>query len=131
MLSAKQITEEAKKARVKAQAIYSNFQVGAAVETRSGKIYHGCNIESSSYGLTMCAERVAIFNAISAGDLDIVSVGIVADTNGPVAPCGACRQILVDFALNAKIHLANLNGDIKSTTSKRLTPHYFNKDSLK
>lgn len=130
MLSAKKITDLAKDARELAQAKYSNFKVGAAVETASGKIYTGNNIESSSYGLTICAERVAIFKAVSEGDLDIVSIGIVADTKGPVAPCGACRQILIDYARDAKVHLANMNGDLKSTTSKRLLPHFFNEDDL-
>lgn len=131
MLSAKKITDLAREARDLAQAKYSNFKVGAVVETASGKTYRGSNIESSSYGLTICAERVAIFKAVSEGDIDIVNVGIVADTKGPTAPCGACRQILIDYALNAKVHLANMSGDLKSTTTKRLLPHYFNEDDLK
>jgi cytidine deaminase len=128
--SKKELINEALIARKNAKAEFSKFQVGAALLTRSGKVYRGCNIESSSYGLTICAERNAIFNALSDGEEQIVSIAVVADTVNPVSPCGACRQIMVDYAENADVYLSNLAGEIKETTVKELLPYYFNRNDL-
>jgi len=130
LLSPELLIEEAKKARERARAEYSNFKVGAAVQAASGKIYRGCNIESSSYGLTMCAERVAIFNAISSGETEIVQIAVVTNSEKASSPCGACRQVLVDFALESKVYLNNCKDDTRSTTTKSLLPDYFSKVDL-
>lgn len=130
LLSPELLIEEAKKAREHARAEYSNFKVGAAVQASSGKIYHGCNIESSSYGLTMCAERVAIFNAISSGETEIKQIAIVTDTEKASSPCGACRQVLVDYALESNVYISNCTGDRNTTTAKALLPYYFSKVDL-
>jgi cytidine deaminase len=94
----------------RALADYSHFKVGAAIETSSGQVVAGCNIENASYGLTMCAERVAIFTALAAGHRDFRRLLIVANTAEPTPPCGACRQILWEFGGNLEILLANLSG---------------------
>jgi cytidine deaminase len=124
------LLEEAKHARKFSKSEFSGFAVGAAVQTSSGKIFHGTNIESSSYGLTICAERVAIFKAISEGEEDIEYISVIADTEEPVSPCGACRQIMVDYAANAKVVLGNLEDTYKITTTKKLLPHSFSKKDL-
>ena len=128
--SNEELVLEAKQAREKAQAEFSNFKVGAALLTHSGKIYHGCNVESSSYGLTICAERVAIFNALSDGETSFKSIAIVADTEHACSPCGACRQILIDYAEDADVVLANMKNNRKETTVKALLPDYFNRNDL-
>jgi len=93
-------------ARENAYAPYSNFQVGAAVLTSDGRVFSGCNVENISYGLTMCAERVAIFNAISSGVSSFASIAVVADTDTPISPCGACRQVMAEFNIN-RVLIAN------------------------
>jgi cytidine deaminase len=98
----------ARAARHHAVATYSHFKVGAALATRNGKIYTGCNVENASYGLTICAERVAIFKALSEGEREFAAIAVVADTESPTPPCGACRQILWEFGGNLEIQLANL-----------------------
>jgi cytidine deaminase len=103
------LVEAARKAREHAQAKFSHFKVGAALETVDGTIITGCNIENASYGLTICAERVAIFKALSEGHLHFTRVAVVADTNGPTPPCGACRQILWEYGGNLEVILANLS----------------------
>lgn len=118
-------------ARTKAYVPYSKFQVGAAIKTKKGKIYQGANIENASYGLTNCAERTAIFKAVSEGDYDLETIAIVADTDGPVSPCGACRQVMVEFfEPNAKVYLANLRGDVTETTVAELLPGAFGREDL-
>jgi len=102
----------ARRAREHADAKFSNFKVGAALETADGEVITGCNIENATYGLTICAERVAIFKAISEGHRAFLRIAVVADTEAPTPPCGACRQILWEFGGNLEILLANL------TTSK-------------
>ncbi|MBN2856788.1 MAG: cytidine deaminase [Candidatus Delongbacteria bacterium] len=96
-------------ARGKAHAHYSGFKVGAAIITVSGKIYSGCNIESSSYGLSMCAERNALSAALCAGENEFRTILIVADTPEPVSPCGACRQLIYDYAPDINVIMTNLN----------------------
>ena len=98
----------ARTARLNAHADYSGFKVGAALETEDGTIVTGCNIENATYGLTLCAERVAMFKAISEGHRSFRRVAIVADTDNPTPPCGACRQILWEFGGDLEVILANL-----------------------
>lgn len=123
------LLEAAKEAREKAYAPYSNFKVGASVETKSGKMFTGCNIENSSYSLTCCAERVAIFKALSSGERDFRTLVVVGDVKGPISPCGACRQVMSEFFDDdVKIYLANLHGDITETTISELLPRSFSLD---
>lgn len=123
----KRLIEKAKTARLKAYAPYSKFLVGAAVLTSTSNIYIGCNIENSSYSLTCCAERVAIFQAIAAGEKDFQAMAIVGDTEQPITPCGACRQVINEFFNDeTPIYLANLSGQIKQLTINDLLPLSFN-----
>jgi cytidine deaminase len=126
-----QLINEALSGREKAYAPYSHFQVGAAIVTKDGKIYKGCNIENASYGLTNCAERTAIFKAVSEGQKEFTMLAIVADTDGPVSPCGACRQVIAEFCdPNMPVILANLKGDIRETTVKELLPFAFSSEDI-
>lgn len=117
------------KAREYAYAPYSEFKVGAAVQTKSGRIYSGCNIENSSYGLSNCAERTAIFKAVSDGEQQFVAIAVVADTTEPVSPCGACRQVMAEFGIE-KIILTNLSGKRKVMTLEEILPFYFAKGDI-
>ena len=101
----------ARHAREHAVAPFSNFKVGAALETSDGTIVSGCNVENATYGLTLCAERVAMFKALSEGHRTFARIAIVADAEAPTPPCGACRQILWEFGGDLEIHLANLVQD--------------------
>jgi cytidine deaminase len=101
----------ARAARERARAPFSRFKVGAALETADGQVVTGCNIENATYGLTLCAERVAIFKAISDGHQAFRRIAVVADTSEPTPPCGACRQILWEFAGDIEVILANLDGE--------------------
>jgi len=119
------LVQAARTARARALAAFSQFKVGAALETADGRTITGCNIENSTYGLTMCAERVAIFKALSEGHSAFKRIAIVADTSQPTSPCGACRQMLWEFAGNIEVILADLTG-IKTTHNlKDLLPHPF------
>ena len=100
----------ARGAREHAHAAYSHFKVGAALETGAGVVVTGCNIENATYGLTICAERVAMFKALSEGHRVFTRIAIVADTGAPTPPCGACRQILWEFGGDLEVTLANLTG---------------------
>lgn len=95
------------KARARAVAPYSQFKVGAALLTRTGKIISGANVESASYGLTCCAERIALFKALTEGETDFVAVAVVARADGGAMPCGACRQLLAEYAARAKVFIAD------------------------
>ena len=101
----------ARRARENADAAFSHFKVGAALETADGTVITGCNIENATYGLTICAERVAMFKALSEGHRAFTRIAIVADTEAPTPPCGACRQILWEFGGNLQITLANLTSE--------------------
>ena len=116
------LIQAARRAREHADAAFSHFKVGAALETADGSIITGCNIENATYGLTLCAERVAIFKALSEGHRAFVRIAIVADTETPTPPCGACRQILWEFAGNIEIQLANLNEEKGVHQLKTLLP---------
>jgi len=119
------LIEEAKKARDLAYAPYSKFKVGAALLTKDGKVYKGANVENSSYGLSMCAERVALFCAVSSGEKNFSKIAIVADSEQPITPCGACRQTLLEFNGNLEIICATTKGKIKKYRLKELLPKPF------
>ncbi|MDT4955317.1 MAG: cytidine deaminase [Acidobacteriota bacterium] len=112
-------------------APFSNFLVGAAVQTQAGKIFTGCNIESASYGLTVCAERVAIWKAVSEGERNFTHLVIAADTQSLTPPCGTCRQIIWEFAKNAEIILVNRRGDHDVVQIRDLLPLAFDARFLK
>ena len=112
-------------ARENAFAPYSEFRVGAAIEDAAGRIHTGCNVENSTYGLTVCAERVAVFKAISEGVRKFRSVAIAADTGRLTPPCGACRQILWEFCGDVEIVLVNLRGQTETYRLKDLFPKPF------
>ena len=115
----------ARRARENADAAFSQFKVGAALEAADGTVFTGCNIENASYGLTICAERVAIYKALSEGHRVFTRVAIVADTASPTPPCGACRQVLWEFGGNLEIQLANLTEERGKHRLKDLFPHPF------
>lgn len=119
------LIEAAKNARLQSIAPFSKFLVGAAVRTAGGKVYIGCNIESASYGLTVCAERVAIWKALSEGEREFTELAVVADTETLTPPCGTCRQIIWEFCKHATIVLANLNGQTEIVSIKDLLPRAF------
>ena len=112
------------KARENAYSPYSHFAVGAALLCEDGTLYEGCNIENASYGLTNCAERTAIFKAVSEGHITFKALAVVADTEGPCAPCGACRQVMAEFKIPLII-MGNLMGNIKIVTIEELLPFSF------
>ncbi|MFB6491537.1 MAG: cytidine deaminase [Thermoproteus sp. AZ2] len=125
------LVEKAREALKNAYAPYSRFRVGAAVLTKSGRIYAGANVENASYGLTICAERVAVFKAVSEGDRDIEAVAVVVDGEEPVAPCGACRQVIAEFNPEATIIMATADGKKRVVVSlKELFPSPFTKKDL-
>ncbi|QBI03441.1 cytidine deaminase [Pseudoduganella albidiflava] len=129
-----QLIEEAKAARLKAYTPYSNFKVGAALLARDGKVFHGCNVENASYGLCNCAERTAFFSALAhgyqPGDFDRLVV--VGETEGPIAPCGACRQVILELGGNElPVVLTNLKGDVLETTAAEQLPNAFGSWDLK
>ena len=129
-LSLDELIREAQAARERAVATFSHFKVGAALQTRSGQVITGCNIENATYGLTLCAERVAMFKALSEGHRDFVRVVVVADTETLTPPCGACRQILWEFGGDLAVVLANLAGAVLHTTMKDLLPGPFDSSFL-
>jgi cytidine deaminase len=120
-----QLIETAKAARLQSVAPFSKFLVGAAVKTKAGKVYTGCNIESASYGLTVCGERVAIWKALSEGEREFSELAIVADTESLTPPCGTCRQIIHEFCGDATIVLSNLRGETEICTIDELLPRAF------
>lgn len=127
----KQLIDEAIAASKQAHVPYSHFHVGAALLTTDGKIYRGCNIENASYGLTNCAERTAIFKAVSEGDKQFSAIAVVGDTDGPISPCGACRQVLAEFCDDhTQIILANLKGDFVINNINEILPGYFSSKDL-
>ncbi|WP_094606236.1 Cytidine deaminase [Sporomusa silvacetica DSM 10669] len=124
-----ELVKAAISAREEAYVPYSGFKVGAAVQGKSGRIYSGCNIENASYGLSNCAERTAIFKAVSEGEQELIAIAVVADTSGPVSPCGACRQVMAEFGIR-QIILSNLNGKQRTVTIEELLPFSFAKGDV-
>ncbi len=122
---------ESKKARDNAYVPYSKFPVGAALVAEDGTVYHGCNIENSAYSMTNCAERTAFFKAISEGVHTFKALAVVGDTEGPISPCGACRQVIAEFCEGSMpVYLTNLKGDVLKTTVAELLPGAFSKEDL-
>ena len=126
-----ELVKIANHAKLRAHAPFSKFPVGAALLTSRGKIYTGCNIEISSYGLTICAERTAIFKAISDGDHEFDAIAVITNDPQITPPCGACRQVLWDLAGNIDIVMANQRGRMKVQKLKQLIPNAFDSKNLK
>ncbi len=126
-----ELIDAATDVRERAFAPYSNFKVGAAVETENGDIYTGCNVESASYGLTVCAERVAIWKGISRGVTKFGRIAVVVDTEELTPPCGVCRQIIWEFCGDVPVILANLHGKTETIQMSGLLPRAFDSKFLK
>ena len=124
------LLEAALAARENAHAPFSKFKVGAAIEDDNGRIFTGCNVENATYGLTLCAERVAVFKAISEGARKFKRIAVAADTDVLTPPCGACRQILWEFCGNAELTLVNLQGKTETFQLKDLFPRPFDASFL-
>ena len=124
-----ELVKKAQEARAHSYSPYSRFKVGAAIRTKSGKVYRGCNIENCSYGLTVCAERVAVYNAVSDGETDFESLAVFTEAKDLTPPCGACRQVLSEFSKDLVIILAN-PGKQKELKLSELLPMPFNKQSF-
>ena len=120
----------AKQARENAHAPFSNFRVGAALRATSGRIFGGCNVENATYGLTVCAERVAIFKAISEGERGFDAISVVTDTDALTPPCGACRQLIWEFCGDVPVILANLKGNTEVIPMHDLFPKPFDSSNL-
>jgi len=129
--SEKELVEAARRVRENAYAPFSEFKVGAALETDDGQIIVGSNVESASYGLTVCAERVAVWNAISQGKRKIKRIAVVADTEDLTPPCGVCRQIIWEFGGDIPVIFANLTGKVETVQMKDLLPRAFDTKFLK
>lgn len=126
-----ELIDAAGEVRERAHAPYSNFKVGAAVEAEDGTVYTGCNVESASYGLTVCAERVAIWKGISEGVKKFGRIAVVVDTEELTPPCGACRQIIWEFCGDVPVILANLKGKTETIPMSELLPRAFDSKFLK
>ncbi|AKP79543.1 MULTISPECIES: cytidine deaminase [Priestia] len=125
------LIDEAKKAREMAYVPYSKFKVGAALLTKDGKVYRGCNIENAAYSMCNCAERTALFKAYSEGDKEYAALAVVADTDRPVSPCGACRQVISELCpKEMKVILTNLKNNIQELTVEELLPGAFSSEDL-
>lgn len=130
-MNIEKLIEEAKAARKKAYVPYSKFGVGAALLTTDGKVYHGCNIENAAYSMCNCAERTALFKAYSEGDRDFQMLAVVAETERPCSPCGACRQVISELCpRDMKVVLTNLKGDVLEITVEELLPGAFSPEDL-
>ncbi|MEO6725842.1 MAG: cytidine deaminase [Blastocatellia bacterium] len=126
-----ELIELARQARESAYAPYSKFKVGAVVESSDGRVFTGCNVENSSYSLTMCAERVALGKAVSEGGRDFVRMAVIADAHAPVPPCGACRQVISELCgKQVEIVMVNLQGQIETHTVAQLLPEAFDSSFL-
>ena len=119
------LVEEARKARENAVAPYSKFRVGAALRTAEGKVYRGCNVENCTYGLTVCAERVALLSALAAGERKFTAVAVVTQSEEPSTPCGPCRQLMWEYCGDIDVTLANLTGRRVEYKLSTLFPHPF------
>ncbi len=126
-----ELIKKAEEARNQAYVPYSKFAVGAALETKDGRVYGGCNIENAAYSMCNCGERTAIFKAVSEGEREFAALAVSADTDGPVSPCGACRQVMAELLQqDTVIYLSNLKGDVEETTVATLLPGAFSKEDL-
>lgn len=121
-MTVEDLLKEASLARQQAYAPYSRFAVGAALLTRSGRIFTGCNVENISFGLTICAERAAVFAAVASGERQFIRIVVVADSKTPVSPCGACRQVLAEFAPELEIISGDLAGGTYRAALSELLP---------
>ena len=125
LFNLEELIDKAKEARERAYAPYSCFQVGAALLTKKGNLYLGCNVENGSYGLTLCAERAAIASAVAGGEKEFEALAIVAETEGLITPCGACRQFIYEFSSTLTILTANLSGTYRQMRVMDLLPEAF------
>lgn len=130
-ISRQELIDAATKVREHAYAPFSNFRVGAAIETADGEVYTGCNVESASYGLTVCAERVAIWKAVSDGIKDFKQIAVVVDTEELTPPCGVCRQIIWEFGGDIPVIMSNLDGKSETVQMRDLLPRAFDSKFLK
>ncbi len=128
--SVSELIVAAEKARKKSTATFSHFRVGVAIETETGEIYSAFNIESSSYGLSMCAERIALWKAITSGETKFKKIAIVSDAIDFCPPCGACRQIMFELAGDIEIYMTNKSGTVKKENLSSLLPHAFTSKTL-
>jgi cytidine deaminase len=133
MLEVSPVTQDeliasAKAAREQAYAPYSNFKVGAALLGKSGRVYTGCNVENAAYGPSMCAERTAIFKAVSEGEREFEAIAVV--TKNGVSPCGTCRQVMIEFAPDMTVFISNMQGNTRITTVRDLLPDGFTPNHL-
>jgi len=129
-MTADQLVEAALQARLKAFAPYSNYKVGAALLAGSGKIYTGCNVENATYGLSVCAERVALLKAISEGERHFTRIAVSSESDPPATPCGSCRQLLWEFAGDIEVILVNPQGHRATHQLKSLFPEAFDHSFL-
>jgi cytidine deaminase len=126
-----ELIELAKQVRELAYAPYSKYKVGAVVESGDGRVFTGCNVENSSYGLTMCAERNALAKAIAEGARDFIRIAVIADAHAPVPPCGACRQVISELCgKDVEVVMINLRGQIETHTVAELLPEAFDSSFL-
>ncbi|SDK38437.1 cytidine deaminase [Natronincola ferrireducens] len=126
----KELIKKAREAQKKAYVPYSNFPVGAALLTKSGRVYTGCNVECASYGGTNCAERTAIFKAVSEGDREIQAIAVVGAENEYTFPCGICRQVIVEYGKNIKLIIGKTEEDYQVFTIEELLPKSFSPEDL-
>lgn len=129
-MTPEQLVECALGARENAYAPYSNFKVGAALLASNGRVFTGCNVENATYGLTVCAERVALWKAISEGEREFTRIAVVTASNRPASPCGACRQLLWEFCGDIEVILANTRGLKEARRLAELFPHPFDRSFL-
>lgn len=126
MTEMERLIKTAEQARELAYVPYSKFKVGAAVQTKAGNVYTGCNIENAAYSMACCAERTAIFKAVSEGEKEFTHIAVTADTEDVVSPCGACRQVMAEFfAEEVVVYLSNIKGNIKTSSLGELLPNHF------
>jgi cytidine deaminase len=124
------LVQAAREVRERAHASYSGFKVGAAIEDENGRVFTGCNVESATYGLSVCAERAAVLKAISEGAAKLKRIAVIADTDTLTPPCGACRQILWEFCGDAELTMSNLSGKQETVSIKQIFPRPFDASFL-
>lgn len=130
-MDSKQLISMAMEAKKKAYVPYSNFRVGAAILTRNGKVYTGCNIENASFGATNCAERTAVFKAVSEGETEFDAIAVNTDMETFTFPCGICRQVMLEFSKDLKVYVSNKFGEYKEFSLEELIPGAFTKENMK